>query len=299
MTVNRRTKAMKKSIRNAAAAIAVILIVLFIMTSVKKTSKRVPPAPAAELNSSSEAFYGQVVPEGKAVRVSPAVSGTVRSVPVREGEGVHEGQPLCVLDDAVQKAEWSAALARAAVARKAAELSLDQWNRAENLYRGGGITESEVVRLRLKKELDEEEAAVAGREAELARVRLEERTVRAPSAGIVYKMDLRPGEAFQSGDGGRILLGSANLELRCDVEALWIGRIDSSKIYRVFNAETGESLGKATFVSASRYLRPKQVRTEDPQERLSANYQEAVLSFEPECPDLPIGLPVLVRPETK
>lgn len=290
---------MNKSIRNGAAAVAVILLVAFIVTSVKNTSKRMPPAPPAELNASSKAFYGQVVPEGKAVRISPAVSGTVRSIRVREGERVRAGQPLCVLDDAVQKAEWSAALARAGAGRKAAELSLDQWSRAEALYRGGGITESEYVRLRLKKELDEEQVRVAASEAELARAKLEERTVRAPSAGIVYKMDLRPGEAFQSGDAGRILLGSARLELRCDVEALWIGRIDSSKAYRVFNAETGEPLGKAFFSSASPTLRPKEVRTEDPQERLSANYQEAVLRFEPDRRDLPIGLPVLVRSETK
>jgi multidrug efflux pump subunit AcrA (membrane-fusion protein) len=290
---------MNRSIRNGAAAVAVILLLLFIATNLKRASKRTPPAPAAELNASSEAFYGQVVPEGKAVRVSPAVSGTVRSVPVREGEHVSAGQPLCMLDDAVQKAEWIAALARASAARKAAELSIDQWNRAEGLFRGGGINESEHVRLRLKKELDAEEAAAADREADLAQARLKERTVRAPSAGIIYKVDLRPGEAFLTGDADRILLGSAKLELRCDVEALWIGRVDSSRTYRVFNAETGEALGKAFFSSASRYLRPKEVRTEDPQERLSANYQEAVLHFEPDRPGLPIGLPVLVRPETK
>jgi multidrug efflux pump subunit AcrA (membrane-fusion protein) len=289
---------MKPKIRNAAVAAGVILLVIFIVSSLRRASSR--PVPAAQetparLDSAAAAFYGRVEPEGKAVDVSPAVPGRVKSVLAAEGERVRPGQPLVLLERAEQEAEWNAALGRAAAARKAAELSRDQRSRAEALSRGGGIAEAEVVRLRLVSELDEEAVTVAVREAELARERLENRTVRAPSAGIVYKADLRPGEFFGNG-GGEILIGSERLELRCDVEVFWIGRLDTKTDYRVFNAESGEPVGKARLLSLSRYLRPKETRTEDPGERLSADYQEAILSFEPDRPGIPIGLPVLVKP---
>ncbi len=286
---------MKPKIRNAAVAAAVILLVIFIVTSLRRASSRPAPAPPAGLDSAAAAFYGRVEPEGKAAAVSPAVPGRVKSVLVKEGGRVRPGQTLVLLEAAEQEAEWKAALGRAAAARKSAELSRDQRVRAEALSRGGGISEAEVVRLRLASELDEEVVTVAVREAELARERLENRTVRAPLAGIVYKADLRPGEYFGSG-GGEILIGSERLELRCDVEVFWIGRLDPATEYRVFNAESGEPVGRARLVSVSRYLRPKETRTEDTGERLSADYQEAVLSFEPDRPGIPIGLPVLVKP---
>ncbi|HLP48563.1 MAG TPA: hypothetical protein VK469_21665, partial [Candidatus Kapabacteria bacterium] len=69
------------------------------------------------------------------------------------------------------------------------------------------------------------------------------------------------------------------------------------KTYLVFHAETGERLGKGYFISASRYLRPKMVETEDAKERLSALYQEIILRFAPDRPGLPIGLPVMVKIE--
>lgn len=286
---------MKPKIRNAVVAAGVILLVLFILTSLRRAASRPVPAPPAGLDGAAAAFYGRVEPEGKAAAVSPAAPGRVKSVLVKEGDRVRPGQPLVLLEAAEQEAEWKAALGRAAAARKSAELSRDQAGRADALSRGGGIAEAEVVRLRLAGERDEEAAAAAVREAELARERLENRTVRAPSAGIVYKADLRPGEYFGSG-GGELLIGSERLELRCDVEVFWIGRLDPETEYRVFNAESGEPIGNARILSVSRYLRPKETRTEDPGERLSADYQEAVLSFEPDRPGIPIGLPVLVKP---
>ena len=66
-----------------------------------------------------------------------------------------------------------------------------------------------------------------------------------------------------------------------------------------YNAETGESIGTARFGSRSRYLRPRQLQTEDPKDKSSAKYQEVIMRFVPDQPDLPIGLPVLVRPDTK
>jgi biotin carboxyl carrier protein len=119
--------------------------------------------------------------------------------------------------------------------------------------------------------------------------------VTAPQDGIIYKCDLRVGEAFAAGSGNSLILGSSDLQISCDVEILWIGRIDRHSDYNVFNAENEDLIGTATFRSASLYLRPKSIRTEEPGEKASTQYQEVIMSFEPIRPDLPIGLPVMLR----
>jgi multidrug resistance efflux pump len=57
-------------------------------------------------------------------------------------------------------------------------------------------------------ELDEAEILLRSSETDLAAVRLRERRLIAPSDGVVYKFDVRPGEGLQPGDGERILFGS-------------------------------------------------------------------------------------------
>ncbi len=81
---------------------------------------------------------------------------------------------------------------------------------------------------------------------------------------VYYKFDIRIGESFRIGDVNKIIVGSPELQISCDVEALWIGKIRTTGKYDVFNAETGEGIGTATFRSASRYLRPKQCAQNSP-----------------------------------
>jgi hypothetical protein len=188
-------------------------------------------------------------------------------------------------------------LSRVESSRKEAAISSEKITRAKPLTLGNSITESEYLQLKLKNELDKAIIGVRLKEAELAGVRLNQRRIEAPVDGMVYKCDIHVGEMFQPGDENQIIIGSTGLELRCDLEALWIGRLDTNKPYRVFHAETGEYLGQGFFLSASRYLRPKIVETEEVKERLSALYQEIILRFVPDRLGLPIGLPVMVQLE--
>jgi hypothetical protein len=121
--------------------------------------------------------------------------------------------------------------------------------------------------------------------------------VTAPKDCLVYKFDIRIGESFRIGDVDKIIVGSPELQISCDVEALWIGKMKTAGKYDVFNAETGEDIGTATFRSASRYLRPKTMRTEQPGESFSTDYQEVVMKFQPSIPYIPINLPVMLKTE--
>jgi hypothetical protein len=183
--------------------------------------------------------------------------------------------------------------------RRAAAISREKLVRNQALVPAGVISDAEYAQLQLKQELDEADIVVRSRAAELANAQLSQKRIVTPVDGIVYKMDLRPGESFTPGDKDRIIIGSPALELVCDLETLWIGRIDTLREFDVFNAETGEAVGRARFASASRYLRPKQVQTEYPRERQSGTYQEVIMLFTPSKPGLPIGLPVMVRPSNR
>lgn len=290
---------MKQRIVIGTSMLAVVVLALFIINTVRQTARQYPPALSPELNSAPLVFYGQVQPAGKELRVGTGIAGIVQEVLVREGDSVHKGQPLIVLDNRIETAGYQVALSRIEYNRAAALISADDLKRKESLFGKGVVAEFDYVQIRLRQDLDQAQVAVSQREAELAAARLRERTITAPIDGIVYKCDLRPGEPFRPEDIARIILGAAILELRCDLEALWISRVDSAARYGVFHAETGDTLGTATFISASRYLRPKTVETENPAERLSAKYQEVIMLFVPDRPGLPIGLPVLVKMENR
>jgi multidrug efflux pump subunit AcrA (membrane-fusion protein) len=286
---------MKKRLIPVLIAFAGCALVAYNVSAVRKASKRYPPARPAVLSSRAMVLYGKIQPEGKMVRLAVSQQGLVKALFTREGDRVWRGQKILELDDSVERTEWEVAAARLDLSVKTAENSRDQLKRGEALFRGGTLNESEYVRLKWKVEVDNAEIRLRSREADLAAVRLRERLLVAPSDGVVYKLDVRPGEALLPGEGDHIVIGSPRLELRCDAEALWINRIDSSKTCDVLNAETGDSLGAAFFKSSSAYLRPRQADTEDPQQKQSSEYQEVIFSFKPSMRNLPLGLPVMVR----
>lgn len=288
---------MKNAVIYTLLIVVIVALVVFNVVTVRRVSMRPPPAGPPELNEAPVRVYGIVEPAGKEIAVSPRAPGIVEELLVDEGDTVTAGDPLCRLDDEVLRAELAAAEARVALARTAAALSRDEFRRNESLLADGTISESTFTRLKLRMELDEREVALAGRQVELARARIADLAVRAPRNGIVYLCDIRPGEFFAPGDGERIVIGAASLQVRCDVEVLWIDRLAAEATYTVLNAETGEPVGTARFDRSSRYLRPKRITTEEPGERMSARYQEVVMSFEPADPGIPVRLPVMVALE--
>ncbi|MCU0605954.1 MAG: efflux RND transporter periplasmic adaptor subunit [Candidatus Edwardsbacteria bacterium] len=290
---------MRKKLLPVAAAAAVVLLVIFIVSAIGRAGKRYPAAAAPDLNRAPLVMYGLVQPAGKPVAVAPAVAGTVRRIMAAEGRAVRAGQPLCLLDDAVERAQHDVTDAQIEYSRRAAAISAENLRRNEALLPSGGITEAEYTQLKLKQRLDDADITVRIRQAALADAQLRQKVVAAPIDGVVYKLDLRPGEQFTPADRDRIIIGPPELELVCDLETLWIGRLDTLRTYRVFNAETGEPVGTARVRSQARYLRSRSLQTEDPKQRQSATYQEVVMRFRPDRPGLPIGLSVMVKPHDR
>ncbi|GEM_PF-1957726 len=287
---------MRNKYFTAAVTVAVILAIVFIVSAIGRAGKRYPAAAAPDLNRSPLVLYGLIRPAGGAIAVAPAVAGVVKRIMVIEGQSVQAGQPLCLLDNDVERAQHDVAGAQIEYGRRAAAISAENLRRNEPLLWSGGITDAEYTQLKLRQRLDEADVTVRLRQAALAYAQLRQKVVTTPITGVVYRIDLRPGEPLSPDDIDKVIVGSPKLELTCDLETWWLGRLDTVKTYQVFNAETGEKVGTARVKSLSRYLRSQSLQTEDPRQKQSAKYQEVIMWFQPDRDDLPIGLSVLVKP---
>jgi RND family efflux transporter MFP subunit len=132
------------------------------------------------------------------VRLSPDVSGLVRSVEVADNQRVEKGAVVFRIDSkrfelAVQQAEANLASAQAAAAQAAKELNL-----YERLGDGASTKQRIDQALATKSQAD---AAVKSAAASLgvAQLEIERSVVRAPVNGYLTNFHLRPGNYVQAG----------------------------------------------------------------------------------------------------
>jgi RND family efflux transporter MFP subunit len=284
---------MAKKVRSVLLWVVVVMVVFFVGFAVKRSApvKSAPVPP--KLADAPARVYGVVEPQGGAVYVSAQVPRSVARIAAREGDTVKAGQPLVVLESAVEEAQAHAAFDRAAAAEKAYAISREAYDRAAGLYATKGISEQEFRQALLKAGLDSANFGAAQADADLARAQLEQLTLKTPVEGIVYKLDLRLGQALAAGDDSRITVGSPRLQARMFVESFWLGRLKVGDACKVYDSETGRELGTGRVVSLSPYVGGRTVRTDDVKERFDAEYQVAVLELD--TAGLPLGLNVVAE----
>lgn len=284
---------MAKRMRSVLIWVVVIVVVFFVGFAVKRSApvKSVPVPP--KLADAPARVYGTVEPLGGAVYVSAQVPRSVARIVAREGDTVRAGQPLVVLESSVEEAQVRAAFDRATSAEKAYAISREAHDRAAGLYATKGISEQEFRQALLKAGLDSANSGAAQADAELARARLGQLTLKAPVDGILYKLDLRLGQTLAAGDDSKITVGPTRQQARMFVESFWLGRLKVGDSYKVIDSETGRELGTGRVASMSPYVGGRTVRTDDVKERFDAEYQIAVLELD--TTGLPLGLNVVAE----
>lgn len=150
-------------------------------------------APARVVTAAAELRDWQQPVEGiatlraqEAVLLTAPVAGRIEAVLFREGARVAAGAAVVRLEDDEEKAEHNAAKVNA-------ELQQTRLTRLQTLRRQGLVSQDE---------LDTQTQALKEAQArlELARVRLDHRTVRAPFAGVLGFRSVSPGALVQPGD---------------------------------------------------------------------------------------------------
>lgn len=289
------------------AAAGIVYAVAFSTLS----AEREPPPPNQLAMPAESGFAATVAGSGlieantRNIAVGSFLSGIVAEVPVVEGQEVAKGEPLFILDRRAAAAELAVAerqrfAAEADVAEAEAELAdrLDQLRRREKLKPGIVVTRDAMARLRFA--VDVARAAVAAATSRVgvaeadsaaARVTLDRLTVRAPVAGRILKVNIRPGEFIVAGpmsDAAVLMGGEKPLHVRVQV--------DENDIWRLRPGAPAEAVVRGnrdirfplTFVRIEPYVLPKRSLTGDVNERVDTRVLELVYSF------MPGALPVYI-----
>ncbi|APR77839.1 Membrane-fusion protein [Minicystis rosea] len=277
---------------------------------------------------------GIVEPAQREARLAGAAPGVIASIAVKEGDRVKEGDVLLTLESSVEVAavktaeadvasadatlartlngqrseDRDAALAESASARARAELSETAFARAEQLWKGGAMTQEELDRARHTAAADRQtaraadaraRAAQAGSRSEdiiaaraallsakarldQAKATLDRRSIRAPYAGEILQVKARTGEYYTPGASeSPVVLGdTSRLRVRMDVDERDIGRIKlGQRAYAVADAFPVEKL-TGTVAEIGRRMGRKNVRTDDPTERIDTKILEVVIDLD-------------------
>jgi membrane fusion protein (multidrug efflux system) len=172
------------------------------------------------------------------VRVAPSnVGGRIEKVNVAEGTHVKAGDVLVEIDHRIPQANYDKAKAKT-------ELTARDLNRMERLLREGSVT---------PQTRDQASAASAAAEAELklAKVALENTTLKAPFDGIVIQKLADVGNLLEQGQTAVVIADEKNAWIAANIEETAVGDVHAGQTVHVEVDEGGVLEGKVSEVRAS------------------------------------------------
>ncbi len=265
---------------------------LYILESLRQSARPPHPAPPVRLEEVPFRVYGLIEPYQREVYVGPLQARRVVALYVREGDRVRQGQPLCRLDDDLERQTLEVAASRLQEQVRKLALTRDTLRRREVLAQRKTIPEFDLSQVQLQAKLKEQQLASARAELELRRLEVDKLTLRSAIDGVVYKCDVRLGEQLAPQDYKRIILGLPEKQVRMFVEAFWLGGVNVGDRFVVREAETLAEIGEGEVYELSPYVGERDFRSEDSRERLDTKYVQALLRLHARK-NPPIGLQVL------
>lgn len=173
------------------------------------------------------------------IRIASPIPEVVEAVFVKEGEAVHGGQALARFrTSAVEPAALSAEAQR--------RLAAADYERMQNLFKEGAVSQRDV-----------ENAEVSLRAAEageaLAKKKLNESTVRAPSSGVISQRAVDSGDRVKDGDLLFQLVNTSELEFAATVPSEYVAdvRVGALVVLAVSGATDAGLSGRVSRVNAT------------------------------------------------
>jgi len=306
----------------------------------------VPTAPAIH-GPNLIAGPGRVEPYSEDIKIGSELSGRLKSVLVEEGDAIHRGQVLAVLENADYRAQVESAkagvMAKEAAVRKVVngaryqerneawssvseakaimENAQSELRRRQQLFDTGVISREELDRYTREanvakakyqaaveqhslvddhareedRSLAEADQQLAKSQLEEARARYDKTFIRSPIDGSVLRKHHRNGESVSNSstvpDPILTIGDRKTLRVRVDVDETDVSKVRAGQKAYV----TADAFEKQKFsghvVRVGQQLGPKNVRTDEPTERVDTKILETLIELDPGA-QLPDGLRV-------
>ncbi len=226
-------------IRSASLALAA-LVVLAACSKPEAVESDIELASVERRTITVDAEATGVIEPINVVEVKSRASGQITALPVETGSQVQPGDLLVQLDTREMRNQYDQSIADERAADARFQVAQAQRRRSEELFKQQVITSQELESSSL--ELENAQAAVirARTNSDLSRQRMEDGTVRAPTAGTVISRLVSPGQviasATNSASGGTALMMMADLsevQVRAMVNESDIGKIQPGQVARV------------------------------------------------------------------
>lgn len=284
------------------AVIGIVIAVLFIFRELPDREITDPDnqpatAPAELANSGRVAGAGLVEPASEVIDIGSALSGLIMDVRVEPGDKVEKGQVLFTVDARAAQArlqEANAAIGEARAAIAEAETASATAAQQLELYREiddpAAVSRSEVIRAEgeaqaasSRLQVAKARLAAARASASSARTELGRLTIRAPIAGEILAVNIRPGEfvATQGGGGGPFIqMGQTDpLHVRVDIDENEAVRIELGAPAIVSPRGAADQQVEATFVRAEPQIVPKRQLTNSAAERVDVRVLQLIYAL--------------------
>jgi HlyD family secretion protein len=240
---------------------------------------------------------GIIEAQSRNIDIGTPLAGIVKTVAVKVGDQVKAGDPLFYLDDrdtratlAIKMADLAKARADVSIAKATFADAKSLSDLAEAVTDRRAISSEELLRRRnamliAKARLESAQALVQQAEANLAdtETTLSRLIVRAPIAGEVLQVNIRPGEFAQAGFLNTPLLVLGNLDqlhVRVDIDENDAWRFDKNSKAVAFLRGNRRFKTDLILAYVEPYVVPKKSLTGDSNERVDTRVLQVIYSFE-------------------
>ena len=300
----------------AAAVVGLLLATLVVFRSNTKKPASVPVAQPAEAPYASYiGGSGIIEASNQNISIGTSLPGIVKTVAVKVGDMAKAGRPLFQIDDRELRADLlvkQADLAKAEAAVQEAVASQadsrSQYDLVRNNQDARAVSVDDVQKRKNALGLADAkvfsaQVAVKAAQADIASTRssIERLTVRAPMAGEVLQVNVRPGEYAATGalSTPLIRLGSQEeLHIRVDIDENDAWRFQPGTRAMVFLRGNRDLKTPVSFDHVEPYITPKTSLTGSSSERVDTRVLQVIYRFDRRAIPAYVGQQVDVFIET-
>ncbi len=247
-------------------------------------------------NRAGELFYSGTI-EATQAKLSFQVPGRINVVNFKEGQSVKKDELIAELDRAELEARYGQARALVQSASDTLVNARKNYQRFEELFKKGVVSEKERDNLKLNYEIAQSKLAEAQSLLKQASVYLDYTRMKSPMDGVITSRNIEPGETVTAGREVISVSNLSNVELKIFIEETQIGKVRPNQQVAV-NVDTFPGKvyqGVVSFISTEGEFTPKIIQTK--KERVKLVYLVKVTIENPNF-ELKTGMPAdaLLKP---